>query len=274
MTTDGLSAAKLAIYLVLVQPALFCLWKHGKTGFLGWLFVQVFCVLRIATGGIGLHGSQKGEAAVILNSIGLSPLLLAIAGILHEARRAVNPRLNRRLDILLELKFHALVNLGMILIIMALVKLMNGDPVSKSKNLLNIGSALSCVAWGLVTLWAVWSNSMARDQASYSSMQTVKNGKILIKGVFVALPFVGIRLIYGVVFLHLQVSKPDSGFLTSKAVQICLSFIPELICVNCLLLVGILTRSLRPDLKKRDQERVRLVSASQEMGLQQNTEYK
>ena len=85
MTTDGLSAAKLAIYLVLLQPALFCLWKHGKTGFLGWLFVQAFCVLRIVTGGIGLHGSQKGEAALILGSIGLSPLLLAISGILYEA---------------------------------------------------------------------------------------------------------------------------------------------------------------------------------------------
>ncbi|KAL7954560.1 hypothetical protein V8C34DRAFT_319769 [Trichoderma compactum] len=223
MTTDGLSAAKLAIYLVLFQPALFCLWKHGKTGFLGWLFVQLFCVLRIATSGIGLHGNQKGEAAVILNSIGLSPLLLAISGILHEARRAVNPRLNRRLDVILEIKYHGLVQLGMILIILALVKLMNGDP--------------------------------------------------LIKGVFVALPFVGIRLVYGLVFLHLQVTHPDSGFLTSKAVQICLSLVPELICVTSLLVVGVITRSLRPELKKRDQEAVRLVSnAGTE--LQQNTDYK
>lgn len=85
MTTDGLSAAKLAIYLVLLQPALYCLWKHGKTGFLGWLYIQIFCVLRIATGGIGLHGNQTGQAAVVLNSIGLSPLLLSVSGILHEA---------------------------------------------------------------------------------------------------------------------------------------------------------------------------------------------
>lgn len=85
MTTDALSAAKLAIYLVLLQPALYCLWKHGRTGFLGWLYVQLLCVLRIVTGGIGLHGNQTGETAVILSSIGLSPLLLAVSGILHEA---------------------------------------------------------------------------------------------------------------------------------------------------------------------------------------------
>lgn len=83
--TDSISAAKLAVYIVLIQPALYCLWKHGKTGFLGWFYVQLFCVLRIATGGLGLHGSSTGISGVVLSSIGLSPLLLAIAGVLHEA---------------------------------------------------------------------------------------------------------------------------------------------------------------------------------------------
>jgi prolipoprotein diacylglyceryltransferase len=82
--TDSISAAKLAIYIILVQPALYCLFKHGKTGFIGWLYVQIFCVLRIATGGIGLHGSSS-TGAIVVNSIGLSPLLLAASGILHEA---------------------------------------------------------------------------------------------------------------------------------------------------------------------------------------------
>ena len=83
--TDPLSVSKVVVYLILIQPALFCLWKHGKTGFLGWFYVQLFCVLRIATGAMGIHGSGTGLTSVILNSIGLSPLLLAIAGVLHEA---------------------------------------------------------------------------------------------------------------------------------------------------------------------------------------------
>ncbi|KAH8126201.1 hypothetical protein FP744_10003444 [Trichoderma asperellum] len=273
MITDGLSAAKLAIYLILLQPALYCLWKHGKTGFLGWLYVQIFCVLRIATGGIGLHGNQTGEAAVILNSIGLSPLLLSISGILHEARRAVNPRLNRKLDIILEIKYHGIVALGMVLTIIAVVHLLNGGDVSKSKPLLNAGSAISCVAWLLAVLWALWSHSMNRRFSSYSDMQTSENGKMLLNGVFIALPFVGIRLVYGIAFLQMTISHPDSSFLTSKAVQVCLSFLPELACITSLLSVGVLTRSLRSDLKKREQEAVQLVS-SQDVGLQQSTEYK
>lgn len=88
-----------------------------------------------------------------------------------------------------------------------------------------------------------------------------------------ALPFVGIRLIYGVVFLQMTISHPNSGFLTSKAVQVCLSFLPELACITSLLVVGVMTRSLRPDLKKREQEAVQLVS-NQDVQLQQSTEYK
>lgn len=95
----------------------------------------------------------------------------------------------------------------------------------------------------------------------------------LIKGVFVALPFVAIRLVYGVVSLHLLVTHPDSGFLTSEAVQICLSFLPEVICITVLLIVGVVTRSLRPDLKKREQEAIGLVS-DQENVLGQATNYK
>lgn len=90
---------------------------------------------------------------------------------------------------------------------------------------------------------------------------------------FVALPFIGIRLVYGIVFLQLTISHPHSGFLTSKAVQVCLSFLPELACIISLLVVGVMTRSLRPDLKKREQEAVQLVS-NQGVQLQQSTEYK
>lgn len=83
--TDSIAAAKLAIYIILSQPAFYCLFKHGKTGFLGWFYVQLFCILRVVTGALGLHGSNTSTTTAILSSIGLSPLLLAASGILHEA---------------------------------------------------------------------------------------------------------------------------------------------------------------------------------------------
>lgn len=80
---DGLSAATLAIYLTLSLPVLFLLKKHGRHGFLGWLFLFLFCTLRIISGAMALK-STSGAASIVSN-VGLSPLLLASAGILHEA---------------------------------------------------------------------------------------------------------------------------------------------------------------------------------------------
>lgn len=82
--TDSLSAATCAIYVILAFPVLYLLFKHGRNGFLGWLFLFVFCGLRIISGGLGVKSSDSAAASIISN-IGLSPLLLTTAGILHEA---------------------------------------------------------------------------------------------------------------------------------------------------------------------------------------------
>lgn len=91
----------------------------------------------------------------------------------------MNPRLNRKLDIILEIKYHGLVALGMVLIVIAIVKLLSGGDASKSKTLLDVGSAISCIAWLLAVLWTVWSYSMNRKFSSYADMQTSENGKIV-----------------------------------------------------------------------------------------------
>lgn len=80
---DALSAATCAIYAVLLIPILYVLVRHARHGPLGWFFLVVFCGLRIVGGGLAV--SSTGAAAGIISNIGLSPLLLATAGILHEA---------------------------------------------------------------------------------------------------------------------------------------------------------------------------------------------
>lgn len=76
------STAELAIYAILSIPNIYILFKHGRTGFLGWIYLFVFCTLRIVGGAMDLAGST---AAGLISSVGLSPLLLAAFGILREA---------------------------------------------------------------------------------------------------------------------------------------------------------------------------------------------
>ena len=78
----ALTTAELAIYAVLVLPTLFILYKHGKPGILGWTYLFIFCTLRIIGGAMFL---SKSSSAVTVSNIGLSPLLLSAAGVLHEA---------------------------------------------------------------------------------------------------------------------------------------------------------------------------------------------
>ncbi|KAF4460307.1 hypothetical protein FALBO_12917 [Fusarium albosuccineum] len=250
--TDSVAAAKLAVYIVLAQPALYCLFKHGKTGFLGWFYVQLFCVLRIVTGGIGLHNSSISTGSIILNSIGLSPLLLAASGILHEARRATNPRLNRKLDLFLEIQYHGLMGVAMTLIIVAVINLPKGNSVETMKTLLKVASALVALSWVLLIIWALWSLAKSRASSTTGHVPAMSGGKLLLNGVFVSIPFSGLRLAYAIAFLQLRISDPESGFLTSKAVDVCLNVVPEMLATVILLYVGLKTRSLKHEIKKMD----------------------
>lgn len=63
-------------------------WKHGKRGFLGYFLLNSFCLLRIIGSAVVIHADAthtNNKNTLLINSIGLSPLLLACAGVLHEA---------------------------------------------------------------------------------------------------------------------------------------------------------------------------------------------
>ncbi len=80
-----LAIAELALYIVILPVVIYILIRHGKHGIDGWGFLAVFCVLRLTSSGIQV-GSKNGASitGAIINSIGVSGLLLAFAGILHE----------------------------------------------------------------------------------------------------------------------------------------------------------------------------------------------
>jgi hypothetical protein len=87
-TMSGLDIFILVVYIALLNPILYCLWKHGKPGILAWLPLQSFCIIRIVGSILDLHNAaihSTNEDALIFNNVGLSPLLLAAGGVLHEA---------------------------------------------------------------------------------------------------------------------------------------------------------------------------------------------
>jgi hypothetical protein len=82
--TSGLLIAQLALYAPLTLPTLYLLYSHGRHGLFAWLYLLAFCVLRITGAAMGLNDPHN-TGTQIISSIGLSPLLLSIDGMLHEA---------------------------------------------------------------------------------------------------------------------------------------------------------------------------------------------
>ncbi|KAK8078774.1 integral membrane protein [Apiospora phragmitis] len=251
MTADALPTATLAIYAVLSVPVFFCLVRHGKTGLLGWLYLLAFCTLRIVSGAMSMSSSSSSSASIIAN-VGLSPLLLAASGILHEGR-AYRVAGDKKMEWLLVLVFHAIVTPGVALLATGASGLLQPNATSKDLVLVNVGIALLVAAWLVLCICAALS-------LRPSSRQKKKEGKVmdiatpttahgygtkLLLGVAAALPFIGIRVLYSLVALttRLPYLNPSTGALSIRVVIV---FLPELIACIVLIVAGLVTQRVAP----------------------------
>jgi hypothetical protein len=85
----GVSIFELAVYLPAAVFAAIVCSRHGFGRSAGWVYTLILCVVRIVGACCQLatyHSETKGliEAVLILDSIGVSPLLLATLGLLSR----------------------------------------------------------------------------------------------------------------------------------------------------------------------------------------------
>ena len=197
MTVNALSAASLVIYVVLLQPTLYILYRHGWPGFLGWFYLQLFCVLRIVGNGLSLNtpldpttlAGSSGSSSItipIVNNIGLSPLLLATAGILHEARRARRApggeggARSNKFEWRLVIQYHLLVSgaLGLIVAGVVLLQSGNGENLDTAASLMKVGSAIVLLCWVLLAVWAGVSLMGSRGRDWQAALDYVSGSKV------------------------------------------------------------------------------------------------
>ena len=76
------STAEMVLCAILLPVIAYILFKHGWNGLLGWLYLFIFALLRVIGGAMTISGNSSAST---ISNIGLSPLVLAAAGILHES---------------------------------------------------------------------------------------------------------------------------------------------------------------------------------------------
>lgn len=84
--SESLDIAELVIYLPLLFLTLFVVFRHGHQRQVGWIYLTLFCLIRIIGAALGVAAEKKPinasdlEWSAILGSVGISPLLLASLG--------------------------------------------------------------------------------------------------------------------------------------------------------------------------------------------------
>ncbi|KAF4183374.1 hypothetical protein CNMCM8060_003286 [Aspergillus lentulus] len=136
------------------------------------------------------HGDQPGQApasasqaaiypsgsgAKIISSVGISPLLLALDGILHEARVYRKRNLNKRLEYVFMAFVHVVVATGVAIVGTGAGGLAGKNPKASDQTNLDVGMASLEASWAILTIWTLWT----LKDCSEKTISGVKEGKMV-----------------------------------------------------------------------------------------------
>ena len=244
-STVDLAIVELVIYILLTPLVLFLLIKHRFPGLLGWLYLLVFCGLRLGSDGITIGNRNKpaSTTGAILNGVGISPLLLSLAGLLHEPAHYLLTT-NPTVTLFTQIFFHVLSVGGVVMAAIGGSKLADpethGNSWSTDHTLRKAGSCILLLVWVLLCVYAAnMYRKIKRQQGNATHALAWRYF------VFVALsvPFVGIRAVYGVVYAF-DTSKDVNPSTGSFAIKFVLIFLVQLIAVGCFMIGGWLSRDI------------------------------
>jgi hypothetical protein len=89
-TSEAIAIAELCVYIPIFGLTLVIIFRHGFKRQLGWIYLVIFCIIRCAGAGFKIASENDPsnktdiEWAAILQSVGLSPLLMASLGLLKR----------------------------------------------------------------------------------------------------------------------------------------------------------------------------------------------
>ncbi|KAK9426732.1 hypothetical protein SUNI508_00259 [Seiridium unicorne] len=249
-TNNSLPAAILAIDAILALPAIYITFKHGirNAAVLGWAYFFIFLTLRIISSAMQLKDSTNPSASLIA-SIGLSPLLLSLVGILHESRAYCIENRRRIIDIIWVVALHMLISTAVALTAVGASGMSQPDTTEEKrdndKKLVTVGMVLLLLSWIYISLVAI-ASFIVRPRTSCGGPRDQKQGKCLLYAVMLAIPCLGIRIITSLVYFASQnpALNPVTGEIGYK---VGLGFIEELIISIAFVVAGVATRNIGKD---------------------------
>ncbi|TVY81449.1 hypothetical protein LSUE1_G004657 [Lachnellula suecica] len=267
---EGIAIVDLALYIPLTICVAFVLFRHGFQKQLGWIYLLIFTLIRIAGAILELLHTQNPsnqtyfEWALILSSVGLSPLLLASLGLLKRVidststhvpsgnANVVAGALSQRFRLFGRISKKASANsrrsrviqLLQIPTTIALILCISGgmDSVSSSSTPAELNSGVKDTKWGVGMFVVIYIILCLLTLFSMSELRkTVDGERRVLLAVLLALPLIGSRLLWSVLcsFKGGKTFSIESG---SATVQICMADVEEVLVVCLYVVVGLFVK--------------------------------
>ena len=251
-----LAIVELVLYLGVTPLVLYLTYRHGRHAFLGYLYLNLACGVRIVADIIDIVDDSKSSgapslAAIIVGSIGLSPLILALAGFLHEAHvylirgtsstKLAHTRIRRTW--IAQLQFHTVTVVGMVLLIIGSLHLNSATNVSEVKSastLRKVGAVLLLIVWAGLFNYAGVLLFWIRQKGSSLSHEVFD----LTRWSMFASILVGVKVIYVMVYVFDPEDKAINPYDGSFAVKVVLTVVIGLAAVIILTIGGWETRDI------------------------------
>ena len=156
----SLYIATIVLYSILIVPTFYVWRRHGRPGFLAYNFIYAFCAIRIAGGALSVaavHNANLETSATIVNSLAISPLILAGLGSLHEARVSRVVNLRPRREWVLVGVLHSIVTTAIVLVVIGIVNVVKGLSTTHDSALIRTGLAMLVISYAVLLVWTTMS---------------------------------------------------------------------------------------------------------------------
>ncbi|KAH7140272.1 hypothetical protein B0J13DRAFT_504384 [Dactylonectria estremocensis] len=237
------SIVELIVYIPALIAAIIVCSRHGFARSSGWIYTVVLCVVRILGGICQLltysdHSSGLLQATIIIDSIGISPLLLATLGMLSRFVDWIGFRQTPPFSIKQFRVIQLLITLGLILSIVGGTSASPSPSGSfKVQTTSKVGIILYIIAFAAMTLVLLISSG------SRTSVPIQERRVPVV--VAIAWPFIFTRLVYSAICVFLP-SHTFSIIDGSVPVFVCMAVLEEFVVVALYLLLGYNLKKLEP----------------------------
>ncbi|KAL8713901.1 MAG: hypothetical protein Q9220_002047 [cf. Caloplaca sp. 1 TL-2023] len=204
--TSRLAIAEIVFYIPTLALSILIVIRHGFKRQLGWIYLSILGVIRIVGNSMEISANQKHDntlfiIAAVLNGVGLSPLLLAMVGLLQRVNEGImnshangnggmlQGPLSRALRLI-----HLPIIVALVLAAVGSSKLYGTDPSSHADGEHLARAGISVFIVSFAGLAAVTFTLVAYMLLRDSGLKTGE--RRILFAVAASIPFIAVRLIY------------------------------------------------------------------------------